>query len=177
MTPDDRYARCEALILSWEGGSRFTENPADPGRATKFGVTLATLQTWRGRPCTTTDVEALTQDEAGAIYRKLYWAPILGDILPAGLDLMMFDCAVNMGVGRASHFLQEALGVAADGRLGPQTVQAIQSMADPSAAVESVRAARAEAYKTFSGYSTFGAGWMSRLTQCASIAMGWAAAG
>jgi lysozyme family protein len=52
------------------------------------------------------------------LYKELYWNKVHGDELPNGVDYAVFDSAVNMGVGRASKLIQEAVGVATDGVLG-----------------------------------------------------------
>jgi hypothetical protein len=44
------------------------------------------------------DIPNLTRAQAMAIYREKYWTPIGGDALPAGVDLLAFDIAVNSGV-------------------------------------------------------------------------------
>ncbi len=92
------FERALDLVLSFEGG--FVHDPRDPGGATNLGVTQATLARACGRPVSIDEVRALTRAEAGAIYRRLYWTAIRGDALPAGLDLAVFDCAVNSGPAR-----------------------------------------------------------------------------
>jgi hypothetical protein len=47
-------------------------------------------------------------------------------VLPPPLDLYVFDFAVNSGPGRAVKTLQGLLGVAADGDIGPVTIDALQ---------------------------------------------------
>ena len=42
--------------------------------------------------------------------------------LPAGIDLAIYDCAVNQGLGRARRLLQQAAGVTVDGKIGPVTM-------------------------------------------------------
>src|ERR1700761_7789338 len=116
MTEQERFDRCLAEVLRLEGG--FVDDPRDPGGATKFGVTRAVLAEARGRAVSTEDVAALTQAEAGQIYRHRYWAPIGSGELLAGLDLVAFDMAVNMGTGAAARLLQRALAVEADGVVG-----------------------------------------------------------
>lgn len=83
------------LVLREEGG--YSNNPADPGRATNFGITLATLSAFRGHQVTDADVKALTLGEAMTIYRANYWNAIKGDQLPSGIDLAVLDYAVNSG--------------------------------------------------------------------------------
>jgi hypothetical protein len=58
-------------ILAREGG--FVNHPADRGGPTNFGVTQATLASWRGREATIDDVRSLTIDEARDIYRTKYY--------------------------------------------------------------------------------------------------------
>lgn len=43
---DGRFERCLAEVLRHEGG--FADHTADPGGATKYGVTRRTLAGWRG---------------------------------------------------------------------------------------------------------------------------------
>ena len=69
-----------------------------------------------------TDVRRLTRREAAAIYRRLYCDAVRADEIPPCLDLSVFDLAVNSGPSRAVTMLQAALGVAADGIIGPDTL-------------------------------------------------------
>jgi len=55
--------------------------------------------------------------------------------------MCLFDCAVISGPGRAVKQLQTALGVNADGRLGPATLGALAT-ADPKRVLERQLAAR-----------------------------------
>lgn len=93
-----------ADILRREGG--FVNHPADPGKATNFGITQATLSEWRRAPASVEDVRALTSDEACAIYRARYLAPFV-DAEPA-VRAQLVDIAVNSGVGRARQLLARA---------------------------------------------------------------------
>ena len=116
-----------AFVLRQEGG--YSDNPADPGGATNLGITRRTLAGWRKVSpwwnLPKTAVQALSAAEAGEIYRALYWSPVAGDDLPAGLDLAVFDFAVNSGPDRAARALQGIVGVAVDGRIGPKTLAAV----------------------------------------------------
>ena len=57
------------------------------------------------------------------IYENNYWKRAKCDQLPSGLDLAVFDWAVNSGVSRASKALQKIIGVKDDGVIGPITVK------------------------------------------------------
>lgn len=156
----DRFAECLPQILKYEGG--YVDDPKDPGGATNYGITIGTLSAWLGRPATKADVAALTQATAAPIYSANYWMAAKCDRLPVGLDLLVFDTAVNMGVSRAAKFLQAALGVAVDGQIGPKTLTALAE-ADQSKLIHSYVDQREAFYHGLSTFGRFGKGWMSRL--------------
>lgn len=104
------FERALAHVLAFEGG--FVNHPLDPGGATNLGITRAMLARARGRPVTVAHVRALTRAEAASIYRRFYWNAVRADDLPGGLDLAVFDLAVNAGPTRAARLLQRTLGVA-----------------------------------------------------------------
>ena len=113
-------------ILRREGG--FVDHPADRGGPTKYGITAATLGEWRGlgRPASREEVNALTEREARAIYTKRYLKdPGFAQIRNAKLRDLLLDCAVHHGPRRAATWLQEAVGVTADGIIGPKTLAAV----------------------------------------------------
>jgi len=107
-----RFRICLDRVLKHEGG--FVNHPKDPGGATNFGITQATLADFRKKPVTVAEVKSMTKDEAGEIYRWRYWSPPLCEALPEGVDYMVFDLAVNSGVSRAVKFLQLTVGATPD---------------------------------------------------------------
>jgi lysozyme family protein len=152
----------EALkhILRYEGG--YVNHPDDPGGMTNLGVTKRVWEEWIGRPATEADMRALTPEKVSPLYKKRYWDAVRGDDLPSGVDLCVFDCAVNAGVGRASKFLQQAVGVTADGQIGPKTVEATTAKSADEV-VERFCKLRETHYKSRPTFATFGKGWMNRL--------------
>jgi lysozyme family protein len=111
-----------ATILQHEG-SAYTNDPADAGGPTKWGITLVDLQEWRrDRTLSATDVQTLTINEAEAIYRMKYIRPF--DALPhETLRANVIDMGVNAGVRVGGTLLQELVGADVDGWIGPQTVK------------------------------------------------------
>src|SRR5579862_7765842 len=162
-----RFEACLPVILASEGG--FVDDPADPGGATNLGVTRATLSSWLGRPATVAEVEALRPAAVAPIYRARYWNPAHAGDCPPGVDLMVFDEAVNQGVGRALASLQAALGVAPDGAFGPATVAALAA-ADPAALVRAIAANREANYRALPTFPRFGHGWLARLERTTNLA-------
>lgn len=111
-------------IIRREGG--FVDHPADRGGPTKYGITLATLAAWRGRTVTREDVRDLTVAEARTIYTDRYVRrPGYDRIENARLREHVVDAAVLHGPARATRWLQEVVGVTADGLLGPVTARAV----------------------------------------------------
>jgi lysozyme family protein len=154
----DRFSVCLAEVLRHEGG--FVDDPRDAGGATNLGVTLATLSRVLGRPAALAELKALTPHSAAPIYRRLYWDRTGCEKLAAGLDLMAFDTAVNLGVGGALRLLSRTAN-------GVDTVAAIRGMS-------AARAARYRALKTF---PVFGAGWLRRLDEVTALALAQAGGG
>jgi lysozyme family protein len=162
------FEACLAVVLASEGG--FVDDPADPGGATNLGITRATLSSWLGRPATIAEVEALTPATAGAIYRARYWNPAHAGDCPPGVDLMVFDEAVNQGVGRAIASLQTATGLAPNGAFGAATRTAVAA-AHPGQLIRAIAADRARHYRSLPTFPRFGRGWLARVARPAQAAL------
>ena len=154
------WEECLKHILKYEGG--YVHHKDDPGGRTNLGVTQRVWEEWIGKPATEADMRSLTVEMVSPLYKKRYWDAVRGDDLPSGVDLCVFDCAVNAGVGRASKFLQQAVGVTADGQIGPKTVAAVTAL-PADVVIEKFCNLREEHYKSLSTFATFGKGWMNRL--------------
>ena len=161
------FQACLPIILQSEGG--FVNNPDDPGGATNLGITISTLSDWLGRPATVADVQALTPATVAPIYQANYWDKTSCDSWDAGVDLMVFDEAVNQGPGRAITTLQTALGVTADGAIGPAT-QAAAQLEDAATTIAKISAIRLAFYQGLPTYPEFGTGWLNRLTRTTALA-------
>jgi lysozyme family protein len=120
MTNDEIIGR----IIADEGGDRFVDNPADPGGATKFGITARGIAQFLGRTLSPDEISALTLDDAKAFYRWLLKSSGIERIHNETLRWFVFDAAVHMGNTQAIKLLQRALGVHDDGVLGPVTLAA-----------------------------------------------------
>ena len=170
---DARFAACLEQVLAHEGG--YVDHPADPGGATNMGITRKTLARWRNvSPWTDlpkSAVAALGRDEAARIYRTHYWNPCPAE-MPAGLDLALFDFAVNSGPDRAIRTLQAGLGVAADGVVGPLTLAAA-AKTDRAAAINDLCDRRLGFLGRLSSFAVFGRGWTRRVAaiRAAALAM------
>ncbi|PZP42424.1 MAG: hypothetical protein DI601_18425 [Azospirillum brasilense] len=161
-TPDSaeaRFDRCLALVLQQEGG--FVNDPQDPGGATNMGITRDVLSAFRDRAVSVDEVRDLSRAEAREIYRARYWTPMRCADLPPGIDLCVFDFGVNAGPSRAVKLLQRAVGVTADGSVGPITLAAAQAL-ETERLIASFSEARLAYYRSLDGFSRFGRGWTNR---------------
>jgi lysozyme family protein len=147
-------------IIGYEG--KYTNDPADPGGPTKFGVTLKTLEGWRRQTLTADDVKALGIDEAKQIFAAQYWDKVDGSNLPAGVDFAVVDMAYNAGAGQAVKILQRCLGVRVDGVAGAITTKAAND-ADHRLLVINFCEARLKFLKGLSGWPRYGKGWTNRV--------------
>jgi lysozyme family protein len=87
-----------AFVLRWEGG--YVDDPRDPGGETKYGISK--------RSYPHLNIKSLTKEQAAEIYKTDYWNKVGGDTLPFPFDIIVFDTAVNCGVGRATKWLGQA---------------------------------------------------------------------
>lgn len=166
--PADQFDRCVGVTLTQEGG--FCDTPNDPGGATNFGITLATLQQTRGTAVTADDVRTMGRDEAVEIYRAHYWLPARCGDMPAGVDLMVFDFGVNAGPHTAVKLVQRLVGVKDDGSVGPATLGAL-ARADRKTLINAFARARLDYYRALPTWPSFGTGWARRVSQVEQAAL------
>lgn len=118
------YPEALQFTLRWEGG--YVNHPSDPGGATNKGVTQGVYDSYRRQKgLSLRSVLYITDTEVQDIYQNLYWKPARCDIMSRAMAIVHFDTAVNFGVTGSILFLQETLGVSADGSFGPMTEAAL----------------------------------------------------
>lgn len=168
----NNFGNALARILVYEGGK--VDDPKDPGGRTNKGITQRTFNAWlRSKGSGARDVYTITDTEVAAIYEHEYWARVTGDELPAGLDLVMFDAAVNSGVGQSAKWLQSALKIDADGIIGAHTLDAIHAHTDIEGLIEDCCAHRLATLMMLSTWGRFGKGWHARIANVQKIAIVW----
>lgn len=143
------FEQCFQHLLKVEGG--LVDHPRDPGGLTKYGISQ--------RSYPKLDIRNLTIDQARAIYLKDFWLAAKCDVMPRGVDAMLFDAAVNHGTATAIKLLQQAAGVKPDGNIGAITLSA----AAGTSVLREFAIRRALKYSTTTNFLTFGEGWMRRV--------------
>lgn len=169
-----RFETAFSIVLGHEGG--YSNHPHDNGGPTNFGVTQETYDDWRRRSRQAPrDVRKITPEEVRKIYREGYWDLVRGDALPPGLDVAVFDYAINSGPGRAVRALQRRLGVKVDGIIGPKTLRAIERLYDHPDDLDRVIVGYIDARLAFlrrhEDWPHFKGGWTRRLYALEDVAL------
>lgn len=163
----DKFEKAFEELIGHEGGFKkqehdrmdWTGGQVGKGKlvGTKFGLSAGTYPDL--------DIENLTLDDARAIYRRDFWNKFGGDDLDYEVAFQVFDADVNHGIGNGSRFMQRALGVADDGKVGPITLRALKAM-DPLKFMFLFLAERQEFFTKCSTWDQDGKGWMRRMASC-----------
>lgn len=159
-------------LLIHEGG--YTNDAADPGGPTNFGITIFDYRKYVKPDATAADVRAMKVEEAKSIYRAKYWDAQRCDELPVGVDYAVFDYGVNSGIGRAKKVLQRVVGVAADGVLGDDTMKAVTAR-DAKQMIAAICDERLRFLQSLRTWPVFGKGWGRRLVEVKAVALAMAA--
>jgi lysozyme family protein len=111
------FEQAVKLTLVNEGG--FVNNPADPGGATKYGVTQKDMPD--------VNIADITPEQATEYYREHYWKPLYSEIQSQEIANKLFDMGVLFGIGEAVKLLQIVLQTAypmlvVDEEFGPTTL-------------------------------------------------------
>ena len=153
------------LILQFEGG--FVDDASDRGGRTNYGVTQKVYSAWLlSQNLKDADVKNITPDEVATIYQNQYWNSSPAKLAKDSLNTVIFDCAVNSGVGRATKTLQNALSVVADGSFGQKSIDALNAC-DSVATANKFLDTRASFYKAICinspSQQKFLNGWLNRV--------------
>lgn len=174
------FKKALALVLVHEGGK--VDHPKDPGGRTNQGVIQRVYNDYRkSKGLKPRDVYTMTPAERDEIYRRRYWDVIDGDELPAGVDFVVFDGAVNSGPTQSVKWLQRALGHyyqgRIDGQLGMSTLEAVREHPDHDALVSAICARRMAFLRALKTWPTFGRGWTRRVDGVEATGRAWATGG
>jgi len=92
-----RFETIFPWLIVWEG-TKYEDDPDDPGGATKFGIDQRSHPSER--------IKDLTLDRAKEIYWSEYWQRNRCEQMARPIGEVYFNACVNCGPGRASKLLQ-----------------------------------------------------------------------
>ena len=131
----DAFEQAWRITAPEEGG----HNPDDEGSDTWYGIRRA----------------------AKARARARYWTAYHLELLPVAFGAAVFDWLYNGG--QPIHALQEVLGVAPDGEVGPATARAAGAVRDPVRTLQRLFARRGYYYASLESFSRHWESWLTRL--------------
>lgn len=155
------FGKAFDLLMINEGG--YVNNKHDKGGKTNYGVTQTTFNAWnklKGRPMR--EVRDITLEEAKELYHELYWLKFKCDRFPDALSVALFDFCVQSQPPRPTKFLQQCLGVVADGITGNQTIGAAWSK-PLKPVIKEYFDKRLAYYMTLDSWKHFADGWSNRI--------------
>lgn len=154
-----------AKTLALEGYFRpdagYVNDPDDPGGETWAGISRRVHPEWPGwrkiddeKPLTPEKIASLKfvlDADLRELYGDKYWPSLYGEIVDQGVANELFDFSVPSGVAVAVAALQRSLKylvagpIVADGKFGPQTLEAANA-AEPRLLLAEFRAQQAAFY-------------------------------
>jgi len=150
MSFDQAFASLQAS----EGG--YSNNPADPGQETMYGITAVVARRWGYAGA----MRELPQSTARQIAKSEYWDRYQCDQFGDAVGFAVFDAAYNGGA--PAQWLQQAAGATVDGNIGAKTIAAVRA-ADPMRIVMRFTALRILYLAELNTWPTFGRGWANRM--------------
>ena len=162
ITFDEAFRR----LIGHEGG--YSTDRRDPGNWTGGKVGVGTLKGTKFGLAANTypnlDIKNLTLEQAKEIYKKDWWDKLGGHGLHSAITFQLWDFAINAGRSRAIKELQQAVGVTADGVIGPKTIEAVNAQ-DLNDVLLSLTAERLKFYTSLDSFKTYGKGWTNRVAE------------
>jgi lysozyme family protein len=152
------FQECLDLVLKAEGG--WVNHKDDPGGETNLGVTKRVWEEYIGH--TVESLKKLTKEDVAPLYELKYWRPCYGEVLPRGLDFVVFSMGVNAGPGRSVKLLQSSIGCVPDGVIGPKT-RGLISDNNSATLIAKFSESRREYYRSLKNFPIFGKGWLNRV--------------
>lgn len=141
-------------LMTREGD--YSNNPADPGGETMFGITeqVARKYSYSG------SMRMLPRVTAKAIAKQEYWDRAQCDEMDPRVAFQVFDTIFNGGP--AIKWLQMSVNASPDGLIGPATLAAVR-LADPLKVIMCFNAYRLMYLAGLNNFPTFGHGWANRI--------------
>jgi len=157
--------------LGNEGG--YTNDAADAGGPTNWGITIHDYSRYLGRAATAAEVRAMSKDVAEAIYKKWYWDILsLDGVNSQGVAMAMFDQGVVRGTGTIAKAVQRLVGEDDDAHIGVKTLAAINAH-NPEALIQQIEAQAEQAFQAIvnshPSQRVFLNGWMNRARRIMSL--------
>lgn len=162
------YETALKRVLAHEGG--YTNDAADPGGPTNWGITIYDARMYWKRDADADDVKAMPKDVAKRIYKSKYWDAMRCDDLPSGVDYAVFDFGVNSGVSRSLKYLEAVVGVIQDGKPDDVLIRTVAN-GPQQKIITDLCDKRLAFLKGLKNWSVYGNGWGRRVREVKGAAL------
>jgi lysozyme family protein len=145
------------FTMKWEGGGKLHNIEGDSGGWTIYGIA------WNYNKQYFKDFEDfknITEEHAAMFAFANYYLSLSPTYLKSNVKLLAFDIAYNMGIGKAKQYIQECVGVTADGIIGNKT-RANMHKITPDC-LQNKRVAYYNALNKQTKFQKFYKGWINR---------------
>lgn len=176
---DARFYKAFSHLMKLEGGGLYHKVEGDNGGATKYGISLRTLQATKlingdidnDGDIDAQDIKALSEDDAIQFYENWWQRYSYGDFHII-IGIKLFEMSVNFGPSQAHKVLQRAVRAQPcgtylkdDGILGPKTRKAVKAC-DPDILLSALKSEQAGVYRMIAARNPsqrkFLKGWLNR---------------
>jgi len=156
-------------ILKWEGG--YSDNPADSGKITNFGITSKTFHEWQKHDPfapALNSVKDLTKDQAYLFYSWYFNKYRINKLISFPLLFWFMSDSVVQHGAYPIYWLQKTVGTVPDGIIGPKTVSCVQKAGEQDVYFRLI-AERIQFYGQIvsknHSQAIFTRGWLRRVTR------------
>ena len=163
-----------SLAFAWRpenDGQALHTDANDSGGATNMGITHIT---WAAAVehglVRDVDLIEATRDELSLILYTNFWKVAGCDRLAVGVDMTVFNLAMVGGPGQAAQILQQIVGAAVDGQVGPITLAAAAKWSSDSL-IRKFTASEETFYASIPSACFFLKGWDRRAEDCKVAAL------
>ena len=159
------YKKLIPIIKRWEGG--YVNHPLDKGGCTNSGVTISAYRYAFGKSKTCEDLKNMKEEEWEYIFKTNYWDRWKADeINNQSVANICVDYVWASGV-YGIKYIQQILGVTADGIVGKKTLAALNGYKNQKLLFEKIWARRKYHFETIvkrnPSQKVFLRGWLRRL--------------
>ncbi len=154
------------LILKHEGGK--VDDPVDRGGKTNAGITQKGYNEFCDRNnLPRKDVFDLGKDEIRFYYKAKFFSCKADKVNDPGVTYAFYDACVNHGLDGGAKIMQKTLGIKDDGKMGPQTLAAINNFPNQSDLINKFMDQRLKKYQGIvtnkPNQKKFERGWKNRV--------------
>jgi lysozyme family protein len=149
-------------------GQPYHVTQGDRGKGTAWGATQASWSAWCAQQGLRVALQDATKDQIEEMIHANYWNAVQADQMWPALMFLVVD--FGFVGGPRARFLQQVAGATIDGKIGRETIAAVNNIVNRSDALCTFSALCEDYYRRDVDFGEFGVGWLRRNNQRLNIA-------